>query len=572
MLVKSNKTKKRVLWIVGTVVFVAAIVLAGGWFMRQRARADTELEPNQVVTAFIGELAAEASASGQLLPQQEAALAMSIAGRVEQVYVEAGDKVAAGDALIQLENNALQRAVRQAEQALTIQEARLAELREGAAEEDLDAATAAVASAQVQLDDLLAGPSEEELADAQAALASAQAQLDDLLAGPKAKELASARAALVSAQVAQTATASRYTLIDNQLLVARQQLAHAEITLESARYFYDALANDWQHKDYAPFSPEAETLKDAQTAYQVALARYNLVVADINDSAYRNTQAQVAQAENSLALLTEEKTVPIAAAREQLAAANAQLAALTEEKTVQLASARAQLAQAEANMENLLDGASEEQIKIAEAQVEQTRIALENARARLADAALTAPFDGVVTAVHIDVGEWATGLAVELVDTNSLEVVLDVDEVDIGTVALGQPTIVTLEPWPERELSGEVTAIAPKAQAQSEIVTYQVHITLDAQELPIRTGMTANAELTTAERKDVLLVPNRAIIADRQANKYYVNKVDGETITKVEVTIGLRDSIHTEITSGLGSGDKISIAEEEEQLEFGPPH
>jgi HlyD family secretion protein len=190
----------------------------------------------------------------------------------------------------------------------------------------------------------------------------------------------------------------------------------------------------------------------------------------------------------------------------------------------------------------------------------------------LDDATLVAPFDGIVTAVYISPGEWATGRAVELLDPASIEVVLDVDEVDIGRITVGQPSVITLETWPDQEFGGEVTAIAPKAQAQSEIVTYQVHIRLVHDGLlPIRAGMTANATLTTDERQNVLLVPNRAIAVDRQTNKYTVKRVDGDKTTETEVTIGLRDSDFTQITSGLQEGDQVSIAETKEELRFGPP-
>jgi HlyD family secretion protein len=302
----------------------------------------------------------------------------------------------------------------------------------------------------------------------------------------------------------------------------------------------------------------------------VALARYNLSAANLNDSAYRSAQAQLAQAQANLNALTKERTVEIASAREQLAQAQAALAALTEERTVQIASARNQLSQAEANLVNLVKGASQERLDIAEAQVAQARIALASAQKRLADATLVAPFEGAVTAVYVAVGEWATGPAVELVDTNSLEVVLDVDEVDIGLVAVGQPTIVTLEAWPDEELQGEVVSIAPKGDAQAEIVTYQVHIGLSAGDLPIRTGMTANAELITSQRDGVLLVANRAITVDRGAGKYYVYRVEGETVSKAEVTVGLRDGSYSEITSGLEEGDKVVVDYEQEGFHFGP--
>jgi RND family efflux transporter MFP subunit len=219
----------------------------------------------------------------------------------------------------------------------------------------------------------------------------------------------------------------------------------------------------------------------------------------------------------------------------------------------------------------MLEGVSEEKVAVAKAQVEQARIALANAEARLAEATLTAPFDGAVTAVNVAVGEWATGPLVEMVDTDSLEVVLDVDEIDIGAIVIGQQALVTLETWPNHELQGEVVAIAPKGNTQAEIVTYQVHLKLDAGDLAIRTGMTANADLITAERDNVILVANRAISVDRDENKYYVYRVEGEDVSKVEVRIGMRDKSYTEITSGVQEGDDLVIGyDEQEGLPFGP--
>jgi len=235
--------------------------------------------------------------------------------------------------------------------------------------------------------------------------------------------------------------------------------------------------------------------------------------------------------------------------------------------------AEAAVAQAEANLAMLLEGASDEKIAMAEAQVAQARISLEEAQDNLDKATLQAPSDGVVTEVYVAVGEWATGLAVDLMDYSSLEVVLDVDEIDIGSLAVGQQAVVTLETWPDEELTGELVSIAPKARSGAEIVTYQVRLSLDSGELPIRSGMTANAELVTTHREGVLLAPNRAITADRQAGKYYVNLIQGDTATKTEVTIGLRDNKYTEIISGLEKGDQLVIGEVEEVLDFtqGPP-
>ena len=63
----------------------------------------------------------------------------------------------------------------------------------------------------------------------------------------------------------------------------------------------------------------------------------------------------------------------------------------------------------------------------------------------------------------------------------------------------GQQAVVTLETWPEREVSPEVTSIAPKSTNRQGIISYEVHLSLEPEELPIRTGMTANADLVTSQ-------------------------------------------------------------------------
>jgi HlyD family secretion protein len=225
---------------------------------------------------------------------------------------------------------------------------------------------------------------------------------------------------------------------------------------------------------------------------------------------------------------------------------------------VQIAQAEASLATAEAMLDRLVRGASAEQIAIVAAQLSQAQTNLARAEQNLANATLTAPYDGVITVVNVSIGEQASGVLVQLFNPDSLELVLDVDEVDIRNIILGQEAIITLETWPDEEIGATVISIAPRntAAQASGLVTYAVYLALGDTDLPIRVGMTANADLITAQRSDVLLVPNRAITPDRAAGKYYVTLADGEV---VEVTIGLRDSEHTQITSGLEAGEALLV-------------
>jgi HlyD family secretion protein len=572
--VEPEKKRKRGRWItlaVVTVVVVTVIVLVVIPFMNRfqegrQAFASATAEPGQTVTAFVGDLSAGATASGRLLPQREAQLALGVAGQVEAVYVEVGDEVQTGDVLIQLEASSLERTVRTAEQNLAVQEANLAELLQGASDEDIAVAEASLDSAKASLANAQAG-----LISAKSALTKAELSRDALADADVTAEanLKSARAALSSAQ-AQLAALLEGADADT-VEQARLNWEQAKNSLWNAQLERDALNGRRGTPNYVRKQMEAN-VANAEIAVRVAEINYLQAQEGATDEAVAAARATVASAEaqvtNAQAGLDD---IDDQIAQAEAAVVQAEAGMLQAEAGV--LQAEAAVSQAEANLATLLAGASEEKIAIAEAQVAQARISLEDAQDNLAKAALRAPFDGVVTDVSVAVGEWASGLAVELVDTGSLEVVLDMDEIDIGAVAVGQPAVVTLEAWLDEELTGQVVSIAPKAKVQSEIVTYQVHLRFQAGDLPVLTGMTANAELITANRENVLLVPNRAITADRQAGKYYVTRVEGQETVQVEVTIGLRDKNHTEVTSGLEAGDKLVIGETSEMLDFsqGPP-
>jgi RND family efflux transporter MFP subunit len=242
-----------------------------------------------------------------------------------------------------------------------------------------------------------------------------------------------------------------------------------------------------------------------------------------------------------------------------------------------IAAAEADLASAKASLDNLISGPSDTDLKIYETRLAQAETGLQEAQNALDEAVLAAPFDGVITAVHVALGENASGLAIELLDSNSLEVILGVDEIDVGQIAIGQPASVTLETWPNDEIASEITAIAPSSSASDAgLVTYDVHLALNDNELPILVGMTANADLITNVGEDVLLVPNAAITADRENGTYTVNLVrteeDGsKTVQPVEVTIGLKDKDHTQVISGLVEGDVVILGTfEAPTLRFGP--
>ncbi len=511
-----NQNRKRLYWILGgaAVLLLVAVVYWLNWSQSPETTVQgSSVTSQETVTAFIGNLSASATASGRVQPRRTSTLSVATPGRVETVYVRVGDVVQAGDPLVQLATADLELNVAAAEQSLRLQEANLA--------------------------DLLAEPSAAELAAAEADVAAAQTNLDALTNGATAEEIAAAEANLRAAQASLSAASAelnstRSSVSESQLQSAQAAVAAAEINLRNAQEANEELTN----------AATDQVLRQAEQ--QLAAARAQLEALQAGPD-----EAQLSAAQSS-----------VTSAAAQVESRQAELDQLLQGATAaQLANAEAQLAQAEAALSALLDGPTAEAIAAAEAEVEQARLSLADAQEALDKATVVAPFAGRVTAVFVVEGEIASGPVIELIDDSALSVALQVDEADVGALSIGQPATITLSTWPDEEIEGEITIIAPGAQAApgSSLVTYEVRVGLGETDLPVRAGMTAEAGLVTAEREDVLLVPNRAIRVNRQNGTYSVLLVTGETTQEVPVTIGLRDDENTQITSGLNAGDQLLL-------------
>ncbi len=537
-----KKRSKKWVWIGGAAVLLVILAIALLALLGNGSAAD-ETGTGEVVTAFIGNLSASATASGQIEAQRKALLALASTGEVAEVAVAIGDVVQAGDTLLKLNTTELERAVASAQQSLTIQEANLATLLAPASTADIAAAEALAASAQASLQDLLDGPSEDEItaaeADVRAANAdvySASSQLADLHASASEEELLAAQIELDLAQTDATHAAEWHS---------------TTLVMEPNKYIGESRIEDMEISARMSALQANAALAAAQDAY---------------DTAVNGDPNSIAAVQASLALAV--------AARDS---AQIQLDLLLMDPTeAKIAAAETSVASAQASLDQLRRGPSDYQIAQAEVAVEQARISLQQAEKNLAEATLTAPFSGLVTAVHVSAGENASGVLVEMVDSSSLEVVLAVDEVDMSDLYVGQPAVITLETWPNEKIAGEVMAIAPKANnGASALVTYDVFLGLGETDLPVLVGMTADASLETANFQDVLLVPNAVVHVDRNNGEYSVIVVTTDSngnnsYDEVPVSIGLHDSQYTQIVAGITEGDQLLIGDMSPVQQFGP--
>jgi HlyD family secretion protein len=359
--------------------------------------------------------------------------------------------------------------------------------------------------AQLETTDL-----EASVAQAELALALAQAQMLRAQQPVSEYDLAAAEAALESAQTAYDRLLAGPT--QEEIQVARANLDQAQAARDQAQIAYNQVAD---RPDVAML-PQALQLEQATIAYDTAKASFDL------------TQRKPSRAEQ--------------------------------------AAARSAIAQAEAALARLQEGISAEDLLIAQLQVEQAQLSLDQARNLLAAATLTAPHDGTITAVGVQEGELSGGQpAFVLTDLSQYHAEVMIDEIDIGRVSEGQPVTITLDALPEESLAGRVEEIAETAQVDSGIVTYRMTIGLDPTQAPLRAGMTANVDIVTDRRDNALLVPNRFVRIDRETGQAFVDRLIGGQVQPTEIQIGLRDEFFSEVLAGLEEGDVIVLIKESSQ-------
>ncbi len=211
---------------------------------------------------------------------------------------------------------------------------------------------------------------------------------------------------------------------------------------------------------------------------------------------------------------------------------------------------------------------SRQQIRIAEAQVENDRIALDLAQERLADTRVVSPIDGVLTARNVQIGQIiSSGIsnvgggttAMTVSDLSHIFVLASVDEADIGKVAVGQSVEITVDAFAGKRFNGQVVRIATRGVNTSNVITFEVKIEVSSREKELlRPEMTANVDIIAAARDNVLSVPAEAIV--RRKGKPHVTVVgaDGAQDDR-PVETGISDGQKTELTSGISEGEKVVV-------------
>jgi len=210
------------------------------------------------------------------------------------------------------------------------------------------------------------------------------------------------------------------------------------------------------------------------------------------------------------------------------------------------------------------------EVERAKAQVAQARAALERAEEDLRNSTIVSPMDGLVLSRNVEVGDAVSSililgsqatLVMTLGDVSEVYVKGKVDEADIGKVYLGQPARIVVESFKEKQFLGKVTKISPMGVEKDNVTTFEVRVSIQNPSGELKANMTANAEIILEEHQNVLLIPETAIIYDRDRNTSVEvpEPRAKEGKRKIEIKTGISNGIKTEVLAGLKEGDQVIL-------------
>lgn len=566
--------KSKLVW--SLVFLIAAVVV----YFVSRPEPKPEYTTFKVVRQ---DLTQTVSATGAVRGADEIDLNFETNGTLSEVMVKVGDEVKSGDVLARLSARQLENAVLEARASWQSAKATLDKLMNGASPEELAVIEERVKSAEVTLD-------------------IRKKEFNDLLSKLEADENAARDSVITAERDLKTARDNLVRIIENELFDADKALSqvHEILIQEDSKYVLGALDGLTKaktetayeqgivlieqakksvstakssssdevvemvlHDAYQALSKVGETLSAAYSMLVNTPTSYDYTQVELDSDKSKIISDQATISASISSVQTSESTWE--AKQSALITAENNLEKFLANKEAQINtaqgavdSAEAALSSAQAELTLKKTPARQEDIDQQKARVSQAYAAWQRALADLDKVTLRAPLDGTITRVNYEIGE-KTDLSkpvMSILGKSGLEIEVDVPESDVAKVKLGQSATITLDAFgDDKVFSGKVIFIDPAETVIQYVVYYQVKVAFAEEVEDIKPGMTANVDILTAQKSNVLVVPAMAV---KQNTEKYVNLlVNGEEVKRTVQTGLWGDEGLIEIISGLTEGEEV---------------
>jgi HlyD family secretion protein len=484
----------------------------------------TTTDTSNIVTFAVqkGEFVQQVTVSGKVVAARDVDLSFVQGGRVTKVAVAVGDKVLADTVLAETANSDLKATVLQKQSILESELAKLQALKNGTRPEEITIAESDLVAKRTQLTQ-----SHKALIDAiqEAYVVSedtVRTKVDIFFQNPK------------------TYPQLTFTSANSQL----------DDSLESERIGIEAALTDWKAM-LLTLSPSND-LAAATIHTQELLGLMSTFLENAN---YTVNQA-VPFGPNTASVLAGYAT-GIATGR--VAISNASAAFTTAVTAVK--SAESAVAASLDTLGLKKAGVVKADIDAQAAQVKAARALVDDAKAKLEETVIKAPFDGIVTVVDAKVGAIAQAQVPQfsVISEGNYQIESYVPEINIALVEVGDRAEVTLDAYGDQErFPVKIIAIDPAETVRDGVSTYRAQLEIESGNEKIKAGMTANVIITTDRKESAISIPQKIVLTDGAVK--YVDVLVGGNRVRREVKTGLVSSLgNIEILSGLTEGDLVII-------------
>jgi HlyD family secretion protein len=602
--IEESRWRGRIISLVVLLVIVAAAGAGVYWFYF--TGSSVKARPTEDLAAVRKTINSSLIVSGTADAQLNSNLIFQSSGKVALVNVKVGDAVKQGQVLARLESDDLSNAVASAQANLQAAQLRLNDLLDPATASEQAAADQAVAAAQANvtkikndLQDLLDAPKAADLAAAQQAvdaaetqLASAEANRQKLSDAPSDSDIAAAQSAVAGAQSALTAAQNAEASAENTVASAAAALKSAETSYCDESLDPDFVVADFCTTRSAPISSADTTAMNSALAFAtLAKLAAGVIAADASYQSAENSadsasasvtpaQKALTSAQKKLTALQDGPTsedvdaadaavtsaeAGVATAQKRLA--DIQAGATDSQKATALSgldSAEAALQAAITKRDDVVRGPTQNAGDQARNAVKSAQLTVEAAQIRLKNAQIIAPFDGTVAAVNAKVGEFLSQAsatpAIVLLTPDLLTFQMSVGETDYPNLKAGQGGVVIFDGIPGKVYPFSIAEIGLSPTVTQGVVTYPVKgaLVVLPGNPPPAPGMNARGQITVDQRKDVLVVPPRAI-KHRGAEQVVDVRRQSGVVEQQVITTGLTDNDNVEVLTGLNEGDTIVV-------------
>lgn len=484
---------------------IALIVLgAGGYFLFFHKNPTY-----QFVTVESGSITESVSLTGNTTPNQSVSLAFNSSGIISHIYSDLGKQVHTGQVLAELNTNDLIAQLHQAQANYSVMQTTYNKLVNGASTPDIEVAKVALNNAKNAYDNTVA---QQKVLVANAFSAMLNSGL------------------VVSPTVNGVSTADLPTISGTYLSTEEGNYTVTIYATGNGAYFsVSGLENG---------SGQVNTVA-------APLGTRGLYIQFPNESvsSYANTKWTV--------------SIPNTQSSTYLTYYNAYQSALQNQSQV-VATAQGVVDTTQAALDQKQAGARSEDLAIAKAQIEQAQASVESATAKLRNAQIVAPISGTITQFDAKIGQLASPniALVSIMASGGYEVDSGVSETDVGKILVGNKVLMTLDAFPNETFAGSVFYIAPSETNTQGVVSYLVKISFDKLDSRLKSGLTANIDIQTKHKDNILVLPQYAILQNDQGT--FVETLENNKIKQNPVILGITDQKgNVEIISGVINGEQV---------------